>query len=347
MMIATNQRRGAEVFGVTLAEHLSERGFDVSLLALNPSPTEPRLDLEPAGRSRLDPRMWWAAYRAARGADVVFGIGSSSLLVGSIAAKLARRPFVYRSIGDPAYWGQARGAGLRIGVPLRSAAFVGALFPAAKRYMTGRYGCAEDRVGVIPSAVDVRLFGPLGADAGQQVRSEIGVETRHVVAFVGALSPEKSPDLAIDVMAHLPDDYSLVIAGDGPMREQLEGSAAQHGGRVTFLGVRTDIARVLAATDVVLMPSRTEGVPRAAIEAGLCEVPVVGTDVGGLGWVVEDGVTGHVLSSFDAAELAAAVIDAVDKRPSFGPAARKRCSEIFGFDAVADSWAAALRSVVA
>ena len=66
MMIATNQRRGAEVFGVTLAEHLSERGFDVSLLALNPSPTEPRLDLEPAGRSRLDPRMWWAAYRSAR-----------------------------------------------------------------------------------------------------------------------------------------------------------------------------------------------------------------------------------------------------------------------------------------
>ena len=73
MMIATNQRRGAEVFGVTLAEHLSERGFDVSLLALNPSPTEPRLDLEPAGRSRLDPRMWWAAYSAARGADVGFG----------------------------------------------------------------------------------------------------------------------------------------------------------------------------------------------------------------------------------------------------------------------------------
>src|SRR5438105_1224637 len=123
-LISSNERRGAEVFACELADHLRGVGHDVRVMAVEPSGGTEVLDAEVAGRGRGDPRGFARALAAARWADVVVSFGSTSLITGAVVAKLARRPFVYRNIGDPAVWGAARFAGQRIGAPVRSAAAV-------------------------------------------------------------------------------------------------------------------------------------------------------------------------------------------------------------------------------
>jgi glycosyltransferase involved in cell wall biosynthesis len=292
--------------------------------------------------------------KAARRADVVFGVGSTALSVGAVSARLSGRPFVYRSIGDPAYWGAVRGASIRVGLPLRSAAFVGALFPEAREFMLRRYRLRSDRIGVIPSAVDISLF-PVASEAERtRARETLGCGDGPVIGVVGALSPEKDPALALEVVAVLAERSrsassprpTMVVVGDGPLRGALEEHARREAIPVQFLGVRADIPDLLPAFDCVLMTSRTEGIPRAAIEAGLRGLPVVGTRAGGLGFVVEDGVTGFVLDRRDPVLIADAVGAAIDDRVRLGQAGRERCSRLFDLDQVADRWAEALSAAV-
>ncbi len=367
MMLASNQRRGAELFGTALAGRLVDRGFEVELLALCPATTSPRLDLEPLGSSRRDIRLWRRAVEAARRSDAVFGIGSTTLSVGAVAARLAGRPFVYRSIGDPQYWGAVRLASWRVGAPLRSAAFVGALFPRAQEFLIERYGVDPSKVGVIPSAVDVERFRLAEESERAAARQALGIEGDLAIGVIGALSPEKDPGLALDTAVALaspgnagdtgnrgdrrddprPAAVHLFFVGDGPMIDQLKFRAESASPlKVSFLGVRTDVSELLPAFDCVLMPSLTEGIPRAAIEAGLRGVPVVGTEAGGLGFVVADGVTGYVVNKRDAAALANAVRSAVADRSRLGLAAHERTADLFSLDKVADQWATALTAVV-
>src|SRR4029079_7702782 len=90
----------------------------------------------------------------------------------------------------------------------------------------------------------------------------------------------------------------------------LEAEAARAGAtdRVTFLGRRDDVERILAGAEVLLVTSDLEGVPGVAIEAAMAGCPVVSVPVGGVADVVEDGVTGLVVADADVAHLADAVV---------------------------------------
>ena len=128
-MISSNQRRGAETFAVELATHLREVGHQVTVLALVDAGVEEPLPVAIAGTARFDPAGFMRIVRAARAADMITSFGSTSLITGSAVARLTRKPFVYRNIGDPAVWGAARFSGVRVGVPARSAARIVALYP--------------------------------------------------------------------------------------------------------------------------------------------------------------------------------------------------------------------------
>jgi glycosyltransferase involved in cell wall biosynthesis len=96
---------------------------------------------------------------------------------------------------------------------------------------------------------------------------------------------------------------------------------------------------------VALLTSTTEGLPGALIEAAMCGLPLVGTDVGFVRDVVVDGVTGRLVPVGSAEVTAAALAQCFDRRAGWGPAARRLAVDQFDNERVADRWLALLRSI--
>jgi glycosyltransferase involved in cell wall biosynthesis len=129
----------------------------------------------------------------------------------------------------------------------------------------------------------------------------------------------------------------VLIAGDGPLRADIEGRAAALGldGQVRLLGHRQDIDTVLAALDVFVLPSRSEGLSNTILEAMAASVPVVATDVGGADEMVVDGVTGLLVPPASSHELAAALRRLLLDAPlqvAMGRAGRARVEQEFNLD---------------
>ncbi|NOZ95653.1 MAG: glycosyltransferase family 4 protein [Acidobacteria bacterium] len=137
--------------------------------------------------------------------------------------------------------------------------------------------------------------------------------------FVGRLAPEKGADLAIaamPVLAAADPDLRLVLAGDGSERDRLQGQARRIGvgDRVRFLGWQPParIQELLSSAAMLLMPSRTEGLGIAAIEAAARCRPVIASRAGGIPEVVLDGVTGLLVEPENPRALANAVMGLLD-----------------------------------
>jgi glycosyltransferase involved in cell wall biosynthesis len=170
-------------------------------------------------------------------------------------------------------------------------------------------GCAVlIRNGVDPS----RAGDPALREA---VRAEWGIGPKvPVFGTVAALAPQK--DIATLVRAaavvrrELPE-ARCVIVGDGPQRAELERLAASLGcaDRVSFLGQRPDVPRLLTGMDAFVLPSLWEGLPYALLEAGLAGLPVVATDVPGNRDLIDPGETGLLARAGDPDDLAARVVE--------------------------------------
>lgn len=338
-LVASNHRRGAETFAVELADHLRRVGHQVRVMAVADSGAAEPLPVEVAAARRFDPRGMARTVGAARWADVVVSFGSNSLMAGAVAARLTRRPFVYRQIGDPSVWGRVRASNLRIGAPARAAARIVALYPAAAETLVTLYGLDRDRIRVIPRGVPAERFAPATDEDRRTACEQLGLDPDRVwVAYVGSLSEEKDPLLAVEAMAHLRAEVGLLIAGDGPLRPDVEHRAAPYGDRIRLLGTVGDVRPVLRAASLLVLPSRTEGVPGAAVEAGLCGLPVVAFDVGGVGSVVIDHGTGRAIDDRDPSVFAAAILDAEANRTDYGQSARTHCLERFSMRSVGREW---------
>lgn len=143
--------------------------------------------------------------------------------------------------------------------------------------LTGRYPHARHVTVVRP----VHHVGPPGRDAAS-VRGGLGVTGALVVA-VARLHPQKGLDLLVAAASELPAGTTVVIAGEGPERAALEASVQPSGARVVFPGPRDDALDLLAAADVVVIPSRWESGPLVLLEALAVGAAVVTTDVGFVG----------------------------------------------------------------
>src|SRR5437870_3947562 len=132
---------------------------------------------------------------------------------------------------------------------------------------------------------------------------------------------------------------ALAIPRNGPDRAALERQAALSApGRVHFAGSLRDPAPVFAAADVVLLTSRTEGLPAVLIEAALRELPVVTTDVGYVREIVIDGETGVVVEHADRSEVGSAIARVLSGNDELGRAGRRHCLARFDLEHVAASW---------
>jgi glycosyltransferase involved in cell wall biosynthesis len=216
-----------------------------------------------------------------------------------------------------------------------------------------RGGVHGSRVRTIWSAIDPEALRP--RRTREETRRDLGARPDQVVLIsIGTLVPRKGLDVLMDALATLPDrgTWGAWLAGDGAERENLERRATELGvaSNVRFLGRRDDVADLLAACDVVAMPSRREGLGVAALEAMAAGRAIVASNVGGLGQAVLHERTGLLVPPGDARALAAALRSLIEdrsRRERLGAAGPARIAEGFLASQMVEAYAQLYREVLA
>jgi len=188
---------------------------------------------------------------------------------------------------------------------------------------------------VIRNGIEVYAY-KRGGDGGR-IRSECGVPGDAVVAgYVGRLVQQKGVGVLLSAARILAERFPslhILIAGEGPLDPSLRATAVEYGlTKIHFLGYRRDIPAVLAACDMVLLPSFTEGLPLIVLEAMAAGLPVVATRVGGAPEAVAEGETGSLVDPGDAEQLAdriAFLCSHPEAREAMGKAAQRKVQSDF------------------
>lgn len=259
--------------------------------------------------------------RCARRGDVVYATGMFARTAAACVA--ARRPFVVKLTGDPAFerarWRgvvggdvgafQRGGGGVEAALLRRLRAL--SLRPAAHivcpseflRRLVLSWGIPAARVSVLPNPVPALPQLP----TRDELRRSLLLDG-NVLAFAGRFGPQKALDVALDAIERV-DDVKLLLVGDGDGRRELEARAAPLGDRVRFLGAqpRERVLEVFAAADAALLTSSWENLPHTLVEALAVGTPVIATAVGGVPELVEDGVNGLLVPPADADATAEAI----------------------------------------
>jgi len=169
-------------------------------------------------------------------------------------------------------------------------------------------------------------------------RKELGLEEKNTyVLFVGRMTAIKRPDRLLDSIEELVKrkvDIQVLAAGDGELLVGLRDQAMQEGLPITFLGWRSDIPKLIAASDIAILTSDNEAVPLTLIEASMAGLPLVSTNVGSVSDVLIDDLNGYLVDSEPAALADALQKLAIDPvlREIMGKAGRERATRYFSLE---------------
>ena len=199
---------------------------------------------------------------------------------------------------------------------------------------------------VIYNGVDSDFFEVTNSfEAAKRLRASLGLKPEALlIGTVGMCRPEKNQEVLLTTLRRLHVarvDAHLAIAGDGPMREQLQRRAQELevADRVHFIGAVEDVRPVLGALDIFVLPSiAVESFSNAALEAMSMGRPVILSDIGGAREMIQDGVEGYVVAPTELAARLPAIIAALyadrRKRLQMGAAARERAVACFSVPAM-------------
>lgn len=191
-------------------------------------------------------------------------------------------------------------------------------------------GIDEEKVHVVPNGVDIEEFKPAGKAHARKLLNL--PQEKNIVLFVGALRKIKGVDYLIEAakdFVNTNTDLFMVGRDDG-LRKSLEKRAqelkiADH---IRFTGPvnHEDVPLWISASDILVLPSLSEGRPNVVLEALACEVPVVATDVGGIPELMVDGETGYLVPAKNPLELSRKInklLENKNQRESMGKLGRK------------------------
>jgi len=293
------------------------------------------------GPATLRRQLQFARDLRRRRIQVVHTYGFYANVFGLPAARLARAPLIIASIRDTGdHLSASRRRLQRLACRLADCVLVNA---EAVRQRLLAEGFPAHKIAVIRNGINLGGFiSPRGRDA---LRRTLGLPAfGPLVTVVSRLNPMKGIEhflqAAERIVERLPEVRFLVVGDCEPSpartsyRARLEALAARLGldGRVLFLGFRSDVADLLAASTVSVLPSLSEGLSNVLLESMAVGVPVVATRVGGNPEAVEHGVTGLLVRPGDASALAHAVallLEHPHLAKWYGQAARQRVQERF------------------
>ncbi|MGD2059633.1 MAG: glycosyltransferase family 4 protein [Acidimicrobiia bacterium] len=347
LVVSSDRRRGAEVFTSQLWRGLADRGWPVDAVSLTRSTGAATVDIpsltdvDPAQAGRLNTEVLRALRRRVGDSSpaLVVAMGGPTLRYTALATAVRPTKLVYFAIGEPRYWLSSQPIIMLNRGLYRMTDKIIAVSEMTAEQLVGIEPAIRGRVEVAYTGVDDTMFAVSRPPHDGPIR----------LLFVGSLSREKDPLLSVQVLSQLLDAH-LRFVGDGPLSGEVQAVAEELGvaARVTLSGSVDDIRDDLAWADLLLLTSRTEGLPGVVLEAAAAGVPTVAVDVGGLGEAVSHGVTG-LLVTREVDDIAAAIKDlAANPRriAEMGEAARERARDQFSLEKSIDRFETILRSVV-
>ncbi len=230
-----------------------------------------------------------------------------------------------------------------------------ALTPAEQAQMLWLYRADRRKIEIVPPGVDLSRFRPIPPESARQA---LGLPADHrMLLFVGRIEPLKGVDSIFEAMAlikrdtpHLLDNLCLTIiggnpddpAGDNAEMERLKALRIALGldRLIVFLGAKDQdtLNYYYAASEALIMPSDYESFGMVALEAMASGTPVIASQVGGLAFLVQDGVNGYHVPVREPAALAEkirTVLEQPDKRRELGENARQ-CAQCYAWPKIAD-----------
>ena len=310
---------GPATHGPEFSRFLVDRGHNVVVVTMGDGdPAVRPCEVVVVSRASRFPlrygRLATIAARRARTADVVYA--TATYAAAGFASTVTRTPLVAKLVSDPAYE-RARRYGLFSGTLEQFQQRGSSRVEALKRARTHALRCA--RAIVVPSAYLAAIAAEWGLGRAcisvvPNPAPDLGVvaaalEPRTFV-FVGRLTRQKDLGLAFSAIGRVPR-ARLIVVGDGPDRERLEGLASASGAsdRIVFRGSlpRPEALAIVAGSEAALLASAWENFPHSAVESLSVGVPVVSTAVGGVPEIVRDGENGLLVPVGDVDAMTLAV----------------------------------------
>ncbi|HEV8643047.1 MAG TPA: glycosyltransferase family 4 protein [Methylomirabilota bacterium] len=335
---------GGEAYLVRLATALDRRRFALTVVVPETGALTERLAalgvptfVVPLHTRLLSPRTLWQLGQVFRRERpmIVQSHGARTNVYAKIAARLVGVPVVLATVHNSLFDYEVGALRRRLYVAAERltgplAHRVVAVSHAVGRDLVARYRLPAEQVVVIQNGIDPARFVPERPPAAARAELGLSPDTR-LIGLVGRLTRQKGPDLLVAALPTLVTSWPqlrCLFVGDGMLGPELRRRAAALGlaSHCVFLGPRHDVADLVAILDVVVLPSRSEGLPFALLEAMALAKPVVATRVGGNPEVVEDGRTGLLIPPEDPVALARAVLFLLD-RPAEAAAMGRRGRE--------------------
>ena len=284
---------GMERYALELSQRLEQRGFANTLIV---PPDSPLIDAAQqqhiactAAPIRGDLNVFTPPMLALRlrrlGIDLLNVHDNGSAVPCSVGGKLAGIPVVGTVHAYHDHW------------PFLAADHLITVSDALRRHLLAQ-GLRAERITVVRSGVDLERFQPQPQHAARRALG-LPAEGFHF-AYVGRLALRKGLHMLVDAFHRLrarAPHARLLIAGTGPLDAPLRAQVLGHAldDAVHFLGFQADVRPVLAATDCLVLPSESEGLPLILLEAMAAGRATLATDVGGMPEVVRDGHTGLLI----------------------------------------------------
>jgi glycosyltransferase involved in cell wall biosynthesis len=350
LTIETNGPGGAENMMVHLAEGLRSEGIEV-VPVIRASSERSWLERRfndvgfavetVAIRRAVDPTALTAVREIVerRRVELVHSHEFTMGVYGRVASMLAGVAHVITMHGGTGFAAAARRR-WALGWALRHSEGRVAVSDTAAEFLAHSCRVRRELIDVIPNGVNV------SKGDRSRLRSELGLEeTQRLILAVGNLYPVKGHAVLVEAAAllkEMPVPWVIAIAGRGGEEAALRAAIDRLdlAGRVHLLGLRTDVPDLLAAADVFVMPSRSEGLPLALLEAMSAGLPVVASAVGGIPSVVRDGITGRLVPAGDPALLGDALRDLITDPSTgrLGATAAEEIPRVFGVKGMTDRY---------
>ena len=241
--------------------------------------------------------------------DLVHARSRVPAWIGYLASKKEKVPFVVTAHGFyRRHWGsRVMGFGKRVivvSMPL-------------KEYMKRNFRLSEEKLRLVHRGVDLdKIKSSSGLEDSGRLRKQLAGQAQNLIAMIGRLTPRKGVLFFLEALAYLKrENYSFcaLIVGQAAkedflkrLKEKVRKENLEK--EVIFTGRRDDIPQIISALDLLVFPSvEPESFGRVVVEALLLGKPVVATDIGGVKDIIEDNITGKLVSPGDALSLAQAI----------------------------------------